>query len=463
MERYRTVTQRFPTYWPGWFLYADGIHHSGALLGYDWYDGLNAFRQVVALNSKLVTAWEHLYWHTRGRDRSEAGRALGRLTQLGWELSQDQLIRLIEGVSQNEGSIPPRLSGLADSIAELMLTPSTYVMRHGPVGLPLLLNGYPAAQIALNIRVIDRARSHPRVGTTLKAANAWAWATRGRWDSTLQLLAEVAAERPGVIGVRRFPTPEFPWLPPIGGSVIAIESYGASVIGGWLGATDPGVALPRRPAAVAAIELLGDEESKRDARARIAWFDGLLGYARRDRAAIARARKEAIMSGYYQTALVDRSLAAFDRALAGDRRGAGRELAAAEWECATQDLCNNFTPHIAVQRLAAAQWLMETGQTEQARRLLRWQDANVWVYWGGFPWLLSSALAGPTYLVRARLEEIHGQPARALAYYQQFLQRYDQPMPSQAHLVQEAKDALARLATESDPSVLPRKDAATSR
>jgi hypothetical protein len=227
------------------------------------------------------------------------------------------------------------------------------------------------------------------------------------------------------------------------------------VVGGWLGATDPEVAPPRRPAAVAAIGLLDDEESKRDARARIAWFDGLLAYTRRDRAGIAAARREASRSGYYQTNMVDRSLAAFDRALAGNQRRAGQELAAAELECATQDLCNNFTPHIAVQRLAAAQWLTAAGETDQARRLLRWQDANVWVYWGGFPWLLSSALAGPTYLLRARLEELHGQPGRAEVYYRQFLQRFDQPMPSQVHLVNEAQEALARLAGTGEVSRAP--------
>jgi hypothetical protein len=54
-------------------------------------------------------------------------------------------------------------------------------------------------------------------------------------------------------------------------------------------------------------------------------------------------------------------------------------------------------------------------------------------------------LSGPTYLARARLEELHGDPGRAREYYLQFLRRYDQPMPAQEHLVEEARAALARL------------------
>jgi hypothetical protein len=137
--------------------------------------------------------------------------------------------------------------------------------------------------------------------------------------------------------------------------------------------------------------------------------------------------------------LVDRSLAAFDRALAGDRKTAGRELADLEEYCLAHEDCNSFTPHIAVQRLAAAQWLQEAGALDEAGRLLRWQDA---------PWpqcFTCDILGGLTFLARARIEVGRGDSTRAREYYRQFLRRYDQPMPSQAHLVEEAKTAVARL------------------
>ena len=138
--------------------------------------------------------------------------------------------------------------------------------------------------------------------------------------------------------------------------------------------------------------------------------------------------------------------AAFDRALAGDVKRAGKELAALEEACADDDNgCSQFTPYIAVQRLAAAQWLAESGDSERARRLLRWQDARQWVGWLNS---LHDVLAAPTYLARARIEETLGDTARARHYYGHYLRRYDQPMPSQAHLVEEARVALARMGTD---------------
>ena len=82
---------------------------------------------------------------------------------------------------------------------------------------------------------------------------------------------------------------------------------------------------------------------------------------------------------------------------------------------------------------------------ERARLLLRWQEARQWVGW---LYILNDVLAAPTYLARARIEETLGNSAQARHYYRHFLRRYDQPMPSQAHLVKEAKAALARIGTD---------------
>ena len=106
------------------------------------------------------------------------------------------------------------------------------------------------------------------------------------------------------------------------------------------------------------------------------------------------------------------------------------------------DDCNSYVPHIAVQRLAAARWLQEAGALAEASRLLRWQDAP----WNGCS--ECDVLGGPTFLARARIEVARGDSGRAREYYRQFLRRYDQPMASQAHLVEEANAALARLARE---------------
>jgi hypothetical protein len=149
-------------------------------------------------------------------------------------------------------------------------------------------------------------------------------------------------------------------------------------------------------------------------------------------------------SGFAQSANVEGSLAAFDMALSGDRAGAGRALAALEWSCLAQEACGHSTPEIGVQRLVAAQWLQTGGEIEEAVRLLRWQDARHEVF-AGTPGTLGKTLWGPTFLARAQLEEARGEQRRATEYYQQFLRFYDQPMPSQVHLVNQAKEALARL------------------
>ena len=60
-------------------------------------------------------------------------------------------------------------------------------------------------------------------------------------------------------------------------------------------------------------------------------------------------------------------------------------------------------------------------------------------------------LAAATYLARGRLEEAAGNREGAREHYQQFLMRYRQPIPSQAHLVEEARQALARLQEPARP------------
>jgi hypothetical protein len=145
--------------------------------------------------------------------------------------------------------------------------------------------------------------------------------------------------------------------------------------------------------------------------------------------------------------MVERSLTAFDRALSGNRAAAGRELADLEMGCLASEECSHFTPEMAVQRLAAAQWLQEAGDVERAVRLLRWKDALIADEMGTL-YTIGHVLAGPTFIARARLEELRGDRRRAAEYYRRFLQVYDQPMPSQVHLVGEASSALARLDAE---------------
>jgi len=443
IERLHEATQRYPDFWPAWLWYGDALTHIGPMLGHDWTEALSALRRAVALNPDLVPAWEHIDRVAYSRDEVVDSRAIARLKELGWDGAADPFYSLEDAVVRAGGTIPTGYTGVADSLAAAMVSDSDpQALERSNAAFRLLRGRYPAAQIQLNQRALRVRQASPQARTALQAANSWAWATRGQWDSALAGLEEVARQRPGVLGRERYLPPAFQ---PISGPVLAIESYGLAVLGAWLGTSDLRTADERRPAALAVVTELPDADSRKDARGRIAWFDGLLGLTRQDRSAIRRARMDAARSGYAQAALVDRSLAAFDVAVSGDRRRAGIELASIEENCADYQNCNFVTPGIAVQRLAAAQWLAEAGEAERARRLLRWQDANALAGW---LFAIQQTLAAPTFLLRARLEEQIGDRTRAIQYYGEFLRLYDQPMPSQGHLVEEAKAALARLSVE---------------
>jgi tetratricopeptide (TPR) repeat protein len=435
IERYQAAAEQYPQYWPAWFLYADALFHSGPVFGYDWADGLKAFRRVLALNPRLVPAWSHVLTLGLGKDHSVVAEAQARLTDLGWRnepLIFDLFERLDVAISGAGGVTPPHASALADSAAEMTASSDDEMVGlvFGPLGS--LQQGYPVAQHDFNRRLLRSSDVSPKVATATRAADAWNWASRGRWDSAITTMNQVAKAHPGpIMGVR---------------PVFAVESYGLAVVAAWLGASPPALADSQRPAAIAVLRQLADSAHRNEIRGRVAWFDGLLAFARGDRRALQAARGAAAGSGHYQADRIERSLAAFESALSGNLKRAGQALAREDALCAEQEACSSFTPHVAIHRLAAAHWLQETGDEETAARLLRWQDAN----WIGWLWTLTYALAGPAYLTRARIEESRGGDSLAQEYYRQFLRRYDQPMPSQRHLVEEARAALVRLSRETE-------------
>jgi tetratricopeptide (TPR) repeat protein len=447
VDLYGAVPRRFPDYWPGWFLYGDLLSHGGVAVT-EWSDGLEAFQRAVALNPDLVPAWEHLFRYSLSRRPEEADRALARLTALGWPPAGMRGTRigypLLVAVSRAGGMFPPELGQVADSLAAAfaMVPPENEygALVAGP--LSVLVMGFPAAQLELNRRALKTRKASPRVMTALRAANAWAWATRGQWDSALTTIKEIATTDPGPIGIQ---TLDYPHR---ARPVLAIESYGLAVLGAWLGTVRPTAALERRPAAVAAINQLDDVGDRQEGWGRVAWLDGLLAFARGDRAGIRIARGEAAHSQYPYADLVYHSLDAFDRALRGDRKGAARMLAHLEDNCINGRRCNGFTPQSAVHRLAAAQWLLETGEVERARRLLLGWVGGGLAPSGAWWWMFDEALSGPVYLLRARLEESRDSSAQAGEFYRLFLRNYDRPMPSQVALVEEARNALAHLAAD---------------
>ena len=158
-------------------------------------------------------------------------------------------------------------------------------------------------------------------------------------------------------------------------SSAALRAYGIAVVGAWLGALDAGEAGRRRGSAASHLSTPTD-------RAELAWLDGIAAATARDRPALAAARTALGKSEDRAAKVLDRSLAAFDQALAGKTSNAGAALAALEWEEAAA-WAPDFVDHpftIAVDRIAAARWLADARDFDQAARLLALGDGAYFIH-----------------------------------------------------------------------------------
>jgi serine/threonine-protein kinase len=421
LARRQEITRRWPDYWPGWFAYADALVHYAPFLGHTSDDAQAGMERTLALNPNLTAAWQHLFWMAIEHDTTAAVRAQeayarlggggrGAVTDIGFD--DEQIYRLDLQLRRSQ----PLDRVLLDSVARDFAA--------GTQPLAALTAdwftfwGFPQAQIELSRRVL-RARPTAAARLLHHRAIVHAWVARGAWDSALvaedRILQEVSED-------------EF-----------SLDGYRLAVIGAWLGVIDADQALPWRSRASA----VGARQAN-GRRAELAWLEGLEAVARHDRSSLAAARAMLQRSDTVTAALLDRSLAAFELELSGARGPAARALAALEWQ--RPDLHDNgYRGHpslIGVNRLAAARWLEAEGDTAQAARLLTWEEAF-------YPSIIAGKeLAGLTYLARARIEDARGRAELARRYYEQFVRRYDMPVPAQRHLVEEAKAALNRLPSE---------------
>gem|GEM_PF-577710 len=446
-ELYEEVTRRFPDYWPGWFLYGDRLVHFGGLWGFPWTRARDALQRALAGNPNLVPGWHHLFLVSVGRDSALPARCAARLAELGFFATRPERqygFRVLAELSRHDGRLPDSLEALADRAARYAASgASPRDVRLTPTDA--LRAGFPAAQIDANGRVLALGVEREIAAANLTSI-ALAWASRGAWDSALVASDSAVAVDPGPNS--------------------ALEAYRLAVLGAWIGALDPSEAVGRQRRAWLALEQMPADPPPITTPARLAWLDGVLAYARGDRQGIAQARRAlrqrpmpAAAADVQEiaravTSFNDRSLAAFDKALAGDRTGAGHALAALEWECVGLWACGVNNYDIAVHHLASARWLLAAGDTAQAARLLRWHEAfQSGSYWNGT--LVLTPLA---YLESARVEEARGATADAREHYGQFLRRYDAPLSSQRHLVEDARRALDRLsgsASVSSPTHAP--------
>ena len=308
LEKYREVTRRYPDYWPAWFLLGDRLFHGGILLGYDWKDAQSALNTAVTLNPKLLPAWDHLFRNSLGMDTVESGLALSMSTSC-WRCSSwsSERRRLLQGIARSGGVIDPSLVGLADSIAKRRARePTTPQGRDRFPTFEFVFSGFPAAQVDFDRRVL-RFGAPPRTAAAHSWGTAWAWAQRGAWDSALVAMRQSVALEPH----------------PADGGMTAVDEYAMAVLGAWLGQIPPAEAVIRRPSARAFVAGLAEAQARSDFAGQLAWLDGILAFSQGDRGALDSARGDGRRSGHRYAEIIDLSLAAFARALDGDRPGAG--------------------------------------------------------------------------------------------------------------------------------------------
>ncbi|HSR92144.1 MAG TPA: serine/threonine-protein kinase [Gemmatimonadales bacterium] len=415
--RGQEITQRYPSSWFGWLIYGDMLLHNGPLLGHSYGEAQAAFERALDLNPNLIPVHEHLMMLAlQTRDTARAGRAFGELTRLhaGPGLTADGYgsrmlqFRFLLGIARGDSTLT---TSLIDSIAR---DPEPSAGNDGTF-YDAFLYGFLDQQIrvcerALQVQGLTRKGWHQRL-------LALSLAERGAWDSALVVMDKLIAS-----GVD---------------SSASLRAYGIAVIGAWLGALDAGEAGRRRGSAASRL-------STPIERAELAWLDGIAAATARDRQALAAARAALGKSEDRAAKVLDRSLAAFDQALTGKTSNAGAALAALEWEEAAA-WAPDFVDHpftIAVDRIAAARWLVDARDFDQAARLLALGDGAYFIHPSvSYSTMVSGLIARERGLIEERL----GHAGTARAFYQEFLLRYDRPAVSHRGIVEEAKTKVVAL------------------
>ncbi len=426
-RRVQVITERFPDYWPAWWALSEYLAHTGPLFGTTDADLRAALERTLALNPQMVSGLDHLLWVALWqRDTVSSARVIRALEALRYDSATTAengydvlaLDRYFDGLARSGGVT--RDSALIDPLFR-MIGALTGPLDPHRFALGSAQYGFPRAQIRLTREVASR-RVLSRVAGAWRLALAVAYAECGAWDSSLVTMTQI---------VNATADPIWP-----------VYRYRLAAVGAWLGAVDPQIAAAHRDA----ITQLRDQLTPAS-RAEVAWLDGLLAAARGDMDALTMARDSVTVADPITAPFLARSLSAFAVALSGQPARAADSLVALEHQRAEfgwSRYRSDSHPFLTgVNRLAAAQWLVERGDAATAERLLTWHQAVL------FPMqdtreanVIMEPLA---YLEQARVAEALGRRDLARAYYQRFLWRYDAPPPAHRPLLQEAQSALARL------------------
>jgi hypothetical protein len=286
----------------------------------------------------------------------------------------------------------------------------------------LLFYGFPRAQLQ-QLDAMSRLGAPRELVEAGRMGRAYAWASRGAWDSAQAALGE------WVNRSEDYRTP--------------LRAYGLTASAAALDAISAETAARWRPVQQRFFALATPDDL-----AELSWLDGIVAYAGRDSTGIDGARQQLTGSPASHRNHLASSLDAFRRHVAGDRDGAARQLAALEWDFAQHDdrSANARHPHrAAVHRLLAGRWLLEAGDTLQASGLLMWTEAI-----GGAASAANQIAAPLALYERARIEEARGRQQQAVSAYRAFIERYDRPPVAHESWVEIARGALVRVAGSGD-------------
>jgi hypothetical protein len=243
---------------------------------------------------------------------------------------------------------------------------------------------------------------------------AYAWAMRGAWDSTLVVLDRYTRESSD--------------------DTAPLLAFKLTAIGEWLGGVPAATSGRYLPRATAVAEGIEDPEERAIERAMLHYTEGVLAASRQDADALGQADRR--LSGIDGTLArtAQRALAAYGLQLRGNVAEAADSLYEVTWGLAQS--------MVSINRISASRWLLASGDTARATKLLSSCQQARW----NFPEFLEDLLlVGQCYLELARVEEARGRDGLARKYYWQFLKRYDMPVESQRQLVEEARAAYERV------------------
>lgn len=427
LELLREITRRFPTYWPVWYEYANSLIHRGLFTGASYDDARRAFERVIELNPDFTSAWEHLFWIVYAQhDTARAAQALAKMEQAAHEGA----VRLSRSILPTYQALFVGLTGTDSTIEEqLRRKVATILDYQGPLptayfSIDLLIFGDARNQARVNWKVLQAGpQVDPDLAADMKLGLGLAFATRGAWDSAFVALE---SRRHGSAG-----------------SWGALVGYQLAVTGAWLDEVPPERAAEFRPSPGELARFSErDAPAPEEIAAELRWLDGILAFARVDAAGLEAARAGLAGRPEPHAAILERSLAAFEVALAGDSAAAGRALAELEEDSGEQGRYDSHgRPHpflASVNRLAAGRWLAAAGDTLRALRLLSWHQAVV----GERHRMMGPAgivVSPHALLLRARLEHARGETARAAIHYTTFLRRYDLPSDRRHSWIREAE------------------------